>query len=138
MKRGAHGFTLIEVMVTIAIVGILTAVALPNYRDYITRGRLTEAFSGLGAAQPNAEQYWANNRSYVGFTVAANPTDNFTYALSGASASAYTLTATGTGNMSGFVFTINQAGNHATTGVPGGWTANATCWVDRKGGTCSQ
>ena len=36
----------------------------------------------------------------------------------------------------GFVFTINQANAKATTSVPAGWTANATCWVTKKGGTC--
>ena len=56
MKRvgtgDTKGFTLIEVMITIAIVGILTAVALPLYSDYVIRGRLTEAFTALGGAQP--------------------------------------------------------------------------------------
>ena len=141
MKRGAAGFTLTEVLITVAIVGILTAVALPNYRDYVTRGRLTEAFTALSAAQTSAEQYWSNTRSFASFDAASTfpPAGNhFTYALSGASASAYIITATGTGPVANFVYTINQSGVHATTGVPTGWTTNSACWVDRKNGTCSQ
>lgn len=140
MKRIQLGFTLIEVMVTVAIIGILLAVAVPAYNDYITRGRLNEAFTALGGAQPAAEQFWANNRSYVGFDGSASfpsATANFSYALSNASASTYTVTATGSGKAAGFVFTINESGTHATTGSPTGWGTNDNCWVDHKGGACT-
>ncbi|MBA5607509.1 prepilin-type N-terminal cleavage/methylation domain-containing protein [Duganella sp. FT3S] len=140
MKRVKNGFTLIEVLVTVVIVGILMAVAMPAYNDYVIRGRLTEAFSALGTAQPAAEQFWSNNRTYVGFDTAINfpaATANFTYALSGASASAYTVTATGIGKVAGFVYTIDQNGTRATTGSPAGWGTSTSCWVDHKGGSCS-
>lgn len=140
MERMQRGFTLIEVMITVAIVGILTAVALPAYNDYVTRGRLSEAFTVLGAAQPAAEQYWANNRKYTDFdTLPTFPaaSANFTYTLSNATANSYTLTATGIGKLSGFVYTVNQNGVRATTGSPTGWGTNAECWVDHKGGKCS-
>ncbi|MES2160029.1 MAG: type IV pilin protein [Pseudomonadota bacterium] len=140
MKRVQKGFTLIEIMIAVAIVGILMAVALPAYSDYVTRGRLSEAFTALGGAQPSAEQFWSNSRTYVGFNGAGNFPSNtayFTYALSGATASGYTLTATGIGKMAGFVYTIDQNGTHATTGSPSGWGVSASCWVDHKGGACS-
>lgn len=140
MKRIKNGFTLIEVLVTVVIVGILMAVAMPAYNDYVIRGRLTEAFSTLGAAQPAAEQFWSNGRTYVGFDTVVNfpaGTANFTYALSGASASAYTLTATGVGKLAGFVYTIDQNGTRATTASPAGWGTSGSCWVDHKGGSCS-
>ncbi|WP_426194130.1 type IV pilin protein [Massilia sp. DWR3-1-1] len=141
MQRQQTGLTLIEVLVTLAIVGILSAIALPNYRDYVTRGRLAEAFSGLATVQPNAEQFWANTRSFAAFdgaTVFPADTPNFTYALSGATAAAYVVTATGRGPVDGFAFTIDQQGNRVTTAAPDGWTANATCWTDRRSGACSQ
>ena len=140
MKRIQHGFTLIEVLVTVAIVGILMAVAMPAYSDYVIRGRLTEAFSALGTAQPAAEQFWSNNRTYVGFDSAVNfpaATANFTYTLSGATASAYKVTATGTGKVAGFVYTIDQNGTRTTDASPVGWGTSTKCWVDHKGGTCS-
>lgn len=143
MKRRVRGFTLIEMMVTVAIVGVLTAVALPQYRAYLMRGRVTEALTALAGVQPSAEQYWSNNRTYVGFDTAAAKrmpaaTTNFTYALSDASTTSYTITATGAGPMLGFVYTLNQTGERATSGVPSGWTTSTTCWVDRSDGSCSQ
>lgn len=140
MRRTARGFTLMEVMITVAIVGILTAIALPSYSAYMMRGRVAEAFSTLGGVQINAEQYWADNRTYVGLNRFPAATTNFTYALTGATTSTYEVTATGRNTTNGFVYTINQTGARATTGVPstGGWVGNATCWVDRKGGACTQ
>jgi type IV pilus assembly protein PilE len=141
MKRMQQGFTLIEVMITVAIVGILLAVAVPAYSDYVTRGRLSEAFTALGGAQPSAEQFWANNRTYAGFDGASNfpaATPNFTYALSNASASTYTITATGRAKAPGFAFTVNESGTRATTASPAGWGTSTSCWVDHKGGACSE
>ena len=64
--------------------------------------------------------------------------EHFAFALSVGTASAYTVTATGQGSADGFVYTIDQNGNRATTGVPEGWTDSETCWVDREEGTCTQ
>lgn len=125
-------------MIAVVIISILSAIAFPAYRDYVTRGRLTEAFSALSAVQPNAEQFWSNNRTYDGFDQIPANTPYFSYALSNASASTYTVTATGAGPVAGFVFTINQSGARGTTGAPAGWATNVACWVDRKDGSCVQ
>jgi type IV pilus assembly protein PilE len=138
MGRTARGFTLIEMMITVALIGILSAVALPQYRDYVTRGRLTEVFSALAAVQPAAEQYWSNGRTYVGFDRMPPNSVNFTYSLTTATVSAYMVTATGVGQSAGFAYTIDQSGARATTASPAGWGTNTTCWVDHKGGACTQ
>ncbi|HEU5435353.1 MAG TPA: type IV pilin protein [Telluria sp.] len=142
MQRQQQGITLIELMITLAIIGIVSSIALPSYRDYVTRGRLAEAFSTLGSLQPNAEQFWSNKRTFEDMNVAPSPfpadTPNFTSRLTSASPAAYLVTATGRGTVNGFAFTIDQQGNRKTTAVPDGWTANTTCWVDRRGGSCTQ
>ncbi|WP_036167455.1 type IV pilin protein [Massilia sp. 9096] len=148
MKQQVAGFSLIELLAVVAIIGILTAVAVPAYGGYVTRSRLVEAFSALGAAQTTAEEYWNNNHTYVGLdTVDAThprrlPPDsaNFTFTLAaGATDSAYTIVATGRGATAGFTYTIDQGGTRATTAAPAGYGAiPASCWVDRKGGQCVQ
>ena len=140
MKRRAHGFSLVEIMITIVIVGILSSLALPSYRDYVTRARLTEAFAALAAAQTSAEQFWSNEHTFAGFDGALSfpgNTSNFSYVLTTATASTYMLQAVGVGPVAGFVYTVDQNGARATTSVPSGWIVNDGCWTDRRDGACS-
>jgi type IV pilus assembly protein PilE len=138
MRRRETGFTLIEVLIAIVIVGILSAVAIPSYTSYVLRGRLTEAYTTLAAMQPKAEEFWSNNRTYANLPLPAN-TANFSYTAA-LTADSYTITASGnsSGKAADFKFTIDQNGNRATTGAPAGWTTSASCWIDRKGGQCVQ
>ncbi|MBL8541057.1 MAG: type IV pilin protein [Burkholderiales bacterium] len=142
----ANGFTLLEVMITVAIISILAMIAYPSYADYMRRARLAEARSQLMDVRAKLEQYYQDNRQYTnangtGFpcnsTVINTNMKSFAYACTLA-ASTYTVTATGNAaqGMSGFVFTINQDGTRATTGVPTGWSNPGTCWVMRKDGSC--
>lgn len=142
MKNKHTGFTLIEVMITVAIIGILAAIALPAYGDYVRRGRITEAVAGLSDMLVKMEQYFQDNRTYVGACVAGTlaplppATSYFTFSCS-PSASAYTVQATGGGSMAGFVYTIDNTNARATTGVPTGWSGvNSPCWVLKKDGSC--
>jgi len=158
MQRST-GFTLIELMVTVAIVAILAAVALPNYTDYVRRGKITEATSALLAMRVKMEQYFQDNRSYVspGAPVLAPCTANSSVPVPtlqyftivppcGLTATTYTITATGgsptDGSMTGLTFTINEGNVRATTVTPGspmaiaGYGPNANCWTTKKGGVC--
>lgn len=131
MKRNSPGFTLIELMIAVAIVSILAAVALPAYQDYIRRGNIPEATAGLGQGRIAMEQWFQDNRTYEGAVCPPNG-ENFNFACVLA-ATTFTITATGSGTMSGFSYTIDQD-NVRTSATP--WGNSATCWVTRKGGAC--
>ncbi|HVI40842.1 MAG TPA: pilin [Anaerovoracaceae bacterium] len=65
MKASAQkGFTLIELMITVAIVGILAAVALPAYQDYTIRAQVSEGMQLAGGVQTAISEYYANNGAY--------------------------------------------------------------------------
>lgn len=146
MKK-PNGFTLIEVMVVVGILGILAAIAIPSYRDYVIRGKLAEAYSGLSALRTQAEQFFQDNRTYIGFPCPPTVTGAkfFTYDCNPApTATTYTFTAAGNAGegLAGITFTINQANTKATTVTGGsamannGYAGNAACWVRRKNGDC--
>src|SRR5215468_6338670 len=57
MKRLQQGFTLIELMIVVAIVGILAAIALPAYQDYVIRSKMSEAEAALAACKTSVSEY---------------------------------------------------------------------------------
>ena len=64
-RASGRGFTLIELMVTVAIVAILAAIAYPAYRNYVIRGQLVDATNGLSALRANMERFFQDNRTYA-------------------------------------------------------------------------
>lgn len=150
MKRSlVRGFTLVEVMIVVAIVAILASVALPAYTDYLRRGQLPQAFTYLSDYRIKLEQYYQDNRNYgVGtcgsgggswntFVPNVSPrhfsfTCTLTDAGNGSAGSGFTLTATGSdGRAVGYTYTIDQAGTKATTRFAGE-TQSWTCWAAKK------
>jgi type IV pilus assembly protein PilE len=142
MNSKQSGFTLIEIMIAIAILAILAAIALPQYGIYVTRAALVEAHAGLGGYRVLMEQYYQDNRNYgVGVACGAPAVayKNFTHSCTlGATDQTYIATATGNASSraEGFTFTINQVNARATTAVPTGWTAAANCFIVNKRGDC--
>ncbi len=150
-RIASSGFTLIELMVTIAIVAILSSVAIPAYTDYVRRGQLPEAFTNLSDFRVKMEQYYQDNRNYGSAACAdiagapswANfvPANQkyFTYActlpVTVPVGQTYTITATGSSASAiGHVYTVNQSGTQATTSFKG-TTVTKTCWA-AKGDEC--
>lgn len=149
VRGRGRGFTLIELMITVAIVAILASVALPSYRDFVRRGQLPEAFSALADYRVKLEQYYQDNRDYGTAACAggaAGPSwatfvpsgaKNFTYACAVLSAGqGYRVTATGnTGAAAaGHVYTIDHT-NAQTTTMFKGTAVSKSCWL-AKGSEC--
>ncbi len=143
--KTSRGFSLIELMIVVVIVAILSAIAIPAYTDYVRRAKISDATSSLSTKRVKIEQFFQDNRTYVGAPDCAADTtssQNFTFSCSaGPTATTYTLQAVGISTMAGFSYTIDQSGAKATTigsPAPGGWTAASpnTCWVTKRGGVC--
>ena len=145
-RNRPHGFTLIELMIAVAIVAILAMVAVPSYSAYIMRGHLAEAASGLAATRAQMERHYQDNRSYA--TVGAFTTPcaadastrtygHFVISCSGTpDATTFTLQAVGSGPVTGFTYTIDQADVRATTAAATGWNTCASKWLTKKGESC--
>ena len=100
-----NGFTLIELMIAVVIVGILLAVALPSFMDSMRKGRRSEAFTALSAIQQSQERWRSNRAAYtttladLGVTSAVStPGGYYTLAVTTNTATGYEATADGSGS----------------------------------------
>ncbi len=147
-SEASSGFTLIEVMIVVAIIALLAVVAVPSYRDYILRGQLVDSSNLLSTGSANMERYFGDNRTYAAVgtnnppcsaAIAVAQRSQGSFVLSCvATATGYTLTTTGSGTTAAFSYTLDQLGNRSTTitAGPTGWASSATCWIVKKGQAC--
>lgn len=144
MERAASaGFTLIELLISVAIVAILSAVAIPSYIDHVRRGHAAAVTAVLATLRVSLEQYYQDNRRYGtggGCGVTLPSTREFAYRCETApDGQGFLVTATGdaTRGMGTFIYTVDHAGLRRTTGLPQGWgTVPRDCWVSARGGAC--
>ena len=146
--RGLGGFTLIELMIAVTVLGILAAIAYPQYTEFVQRSRITDATSALGDFRTRMEQFFQDNRTYANAGACGVPdpavagSSSFQLTCAGANATGYNVTAAGLASkgMSAFSYrlTVAPAGvTRATVSAPAGWATPANCWAVRKNGDCS-
>jgi type IV pilus assembly protein PilE len=154
-SRRAAGFTLIELMIAVAIVAILASIAYPSYRNYVLRGQVIQATNGLSAVSANMERYFQDYRQYNSVAAGVPPmspcdtanypitygTFTITCVLNNPTTPGFVLTAAGAnpGPTAGFSYTINQAGTQGSTVVtpaPTSWRITCTSTWETKAGTC--
>lgn len=136
MKRN-EGFTLIELMVAVAVIAILSAVALPSYSTYVFRSRIPAGLDALAAYQARMEQGYQDTGNYgtTDCRAAIPATQNFTLRCTlTSSGQGFTATVTGTGPVTGTSYSVDQDGLRRTLAHPRGVPA-ASCWSIR-GSTC--
>ncbi|WP_238342798.1 type IV pilin protein [Polaromonas vacuolata] len=141
-----NGFTLIELLITVAVVGILTSIALPSYSRYIARGKITDAMAALADYSVKMEQYFQDNRNYGSANTACPVTAAnslyFVYSCQvGATtpSDSYIATASSIAGALGttaadYRYTINQS-NAKTSNRFEGATLSKNCWLV-KGNEC--
>ena len=130
----------------VAVIGILSAIALPSYQDYVRRGRIAEVLGLLGPMQAKLDQFYLDNRTYVGActagTTAPLPADTqyFTFACPVLTTTTYTVTATGQNSMTGFSYNLALTNGNVvkSSTLPAGWNSSnaASCWIFKSDGSC--
>ena len=135
LLRNEKGFTLLEILIVIIIIGVLAGLAIPAYQAAVEKSRAQEALTSLAATRQSLIRYGATTNSdftnatftvnqagtldYNPNTVSGGQTLIFSYALSGLAQNTFTITATrvGGGAAAGSTIALNQAGTITRTGV---------------------
>ncbi|HEY0196956.1 MAG TPA: type IV pilin protein [Rhodanobacter sp.] len=134
--RRAAGFTLLELLVVVTIIAILSAIAIPSYRQYVLRGHRTDATRALQDLAAREENFYFANNAYSKLTTDLGSSASvagryFSINIPSASSTDYTLRATAidpqTQDTMCRVFTLDRAGNSLSTDA-GGADTSTTCW----------
>ena len=131
MKRVQQGFTLIELMIVVAIVGILAAIALPAYADYVVRSKMSETIAAMAACKTGVAEYASAKAAYPADATAAGCSTIATKYMASLTVATgvITATSTGTGASTECVLTLTP---------PAGAPTAITSWVGSFSGCPSK
>ncbi|WP_157718766.1 type IV pilin protein [Pseudomonas pohangensis] len=129
METNNKGFTMVELVIVLAILGILSAIVIPSYQGYVRRSACEDAKGAVTGVANLLERYRAQNNTYVGFAIPASINQqSATLGVNPLTASTFTVTATGTGTLNGMgTLTISS------TGVRGGTAPLGNMWASCSG-----
>jgi type IV pilus assembly protein PilA len=133
MKRVQQGFTLIELMIVVAIIGILAAVALPAYQDYTVRARVTEGLALAAGAKTAIAENAANGSAFASGWEAPAATSNVSGITIDATTGAIGVTYTARAGNGGLTLTPTSSGAALAAGTPP--AGGSISWLCAAGGT---
>lgn len=126
VRSAEKGFTLIELMIVVAVVAILSAIAYPSYQEYVKRSRRAEAQSLLNEAAAREERWRAQNGSYMTGSTAADIAKLKLAKVDKSENGYYTLGIGVVANDGGYTLTATRAGAQASDTKCGDFTLDAT------------
>lgn len=132
LKVAQKGFTLVELLMVVAIIGILASIAVPSYTEYVLRSRAVAATSVLADMRIRMEQFYQDNRSYQAAPCTAPAGTDvafFNFGCSVQTADTYQIDAAGTGSMSAYSYSVDQDNAKSSA-------FNGSCWALKANGAC--
>jgi len=135
MKKIQQGFTLIELMIVVAIIGILAAVAIPSYQNYTKKARFTEIVSLSDALKVDIAGCIADNTANPNTAIGCiNGAMGVPAALSAPTVNTASLTVTGAGVITGTATAVADNVTSILTPTPGAVATDPVTWINS--GTC--
>lgn len=136
MKKNMQGFTLIELMIVVAIIAILAAIALPAYQDFLKRSKVSELVVAAGACKTSVAEYVASNNALPVDLAASGCANNTSQYVTSLDVAAGVITVTGNVPGAPGTITLTPTNVNAANGVIGSWTCNGSIDPKYKPSNC--